>query len=527
MGREMIYSASEELSLKKLKSWLADDQAIRVEPEETVSRVYLDTVDWRLFKSGSVLEMATRDQHHFLTWRKLKSGEVLTSRTLKKVPHNANDFLGTGLRHRLKEVLGERTLMRQLFVRSSTCELHLLNSEEKTLMRVELRQDRPYIPHSSVNLTLPACVYLFPYRGYDTIYQKKLNRLTAKGRLKPIGKDPLTNALNLLGIVPEAQGNRSIIKLSPKQSSFQALATVLNDFRRSIADNIEGVRNEDDPEFLHDLLLSTRRTLCLLSRFSAIFPPQQINLIKQDFEWIEEVATPVRDLDIHFGLIDDLATHADSEHRAALKPLIQFLKKAKQKEQRSMRIALESPRYIRLMDNWKSFLEQKHPSMDLPVSAGRPILESASESLLKIYQEITNRWRTITPESNSEQLHELHKDYKRLGYQLEIFQSLYPKKKLASVIDALKPAKESLDTFFNLDLQRGSLADYQKRMKEEQKTIPLWLEKIDQLDAKLARKKRKVWEKFLTQSERLSQKKVRKQFLTLFSDKGKKRGFSR
>ncbi|MES9900391.1 MAG: CHAD domain-containing protein [Sedimenticola sp.] len=523
----MIYSTSEELSLKKLKSWLADDQAIRVEPEETVSRVYLDTVDWRLFKSGSVLEVATRDRHHFLTWRKLKSGEILTSRTLKKVPHNANDFIGAGLRHRLKEVLGERTLMRQLFVRSSTRELHLLNSEEKTLMRVELRQDRPYIPHSSVDLSLPACVYLFPYRGYETIYQKKLNRLTAKGRLKPIGKDPLTNALNLLGIVPETQGIRSITKLSPKQSSFQALATVLNDSHRSIADNIEGVRNEDDPEFLHDLLLSTGRTLYLLSRFSAIFPPQQINLIKQDFKWIEEAATPVRDLDIYFGLIDDLTTRVDPEQRAALKPLLKFLKSEKQKKQRSMRIALGSTRYIRLMDNWKSFLEQKPPSKDLPPAADQPILESASGSLLNIYQEIINKGRAITPESNSEQLYELHKEYKRLGYQLEIFQSLYPKKKLASVIDALKPAKESLTTFCNLDLQQGSLADYQKRVKEEQKTIPLWLEKIDQLDAKLAREKRKARKKFLAQFERLSQKKVRKQFLTLFSEKDKKRGSGR
>lgn len=515
---QAIYSVPENLSLSELKSWLSGNQLLKIEPPKDISRIYLDTFDWRLFGSGTVLELTARGRDYLLTWRKLETGEILINAVTRKAPQFANDIIAPGLRRQLKEVLEDRTLLQHVSITSDTQTLSLLNDEKKTVMRVELRRDRVTVPRSTKYFKLPNYIYLFPYRGYEDVYNKRLGKLTKKGKLEATTKDPLVNALNCLEISPGEYNNRPQFELKPEQPAYGALCTILNTFRKMMKNNIEGACNDKDPEFLHDFLLAIRRTRCLLNRYSSVFPDKELNLIKQDFEWIEQTATPIRDLDISLNHFDDFVVRVDKEHKDALQPLYKFLKSQKTGQQRKMRVPLESPRYNRLMEKWRNFLKKDINHQDLPSDAGRPILQIASRCIWDIYQEVLTKGEAITDKSPTDELLQLHQISKRLGYQIEIFQTLYPAKKLAPLLEVLNRLQENLNVFHDLNLQYSYLLDDRKRMKQEQRTMPIWLEAIGQLAAGIDIERKEERRKFYDCFKQLSGKKMQKRFRSLFAD---------
>lgn len=515
---QAIYSVPENLPLSELKAWLSGDQLLKIAPSEDIDRTYLDTFDWRLFSSGTVLELTARSRDYLLTWRKLETGEILINAVVKIPPKFANDIVAPGLRRQLKEVLEDRTLLQHVSITSDTQTLSLLNEEKKTVMRVELRRDRVTVPRSTKYFKLPSYIYLFPYRGYEEIYNKRLSRLTKKGKLETVTKDPIVNALNCLEISPGEYNNRPQFELSPEQPAYGALCTIQNIFRKIMNNNIEGACNDKDPEFLHDFLLAVRRTRCLLNRYSSVFSDKELNLIQQDFDWIEQAATPIRDLDISLSHFDDFVLRVDKEHKNALQPLYQFLKSEKTAQQRKMRVPLESPRYVRLMKKWRAFLKRDITDLDLSLDAKKPILEIASRCIWDIYQDVILMGKAITDKSPANSLLELHQISKRLGYQMEIFQTLYPAKKLAPLLKIQTSLQENLNAFHDLNVQYNDLLDDRKRMKREQRTMPIWLEAIDQLAAEINSERKEERRKFHDCYERLAGKKMQKRFRSLFAD---------
>ena len=521
--QQMIYDAPDNLPLRELKAWLSGSHSVTTEPEAKLMRVYLDTFDWRLLQSGSVLEASFKDGRYLLTWRELQTGRILINRMMRQVPRFAHDLSAPGLRDRLESVLGERTLMPQVSVTSNTQTLCLHNNEEKTLLRVELRHDHVLAPQSTGYFKLPTRVHLFPFRGYEPIYKKQLHQLTAKGRLRTITEDPLLTALDFLEIRPAEFCNQPNVQLTPEQPAYQALGNILQGFLRILKQNVEGACQDKDPEFLHDFLTAARRIQCLLNRFSPIFPEQELALIRQDFGWIEQVTTSVRDIDIYLSLYGDFAARLDSVHRAALRSLHQYLKELKFKQQRQMRVSLESPRFNRLIQLFEQFLEHNLSRRNPPPAATKPILELANTSILRLYRDLRTRGRGITADSPTDELIELHQICKRLGYQMEIFRGLYPEKKISALIAGQERLESCLNRFHDLNLQHDALLDYRTRMKQEQRVFPAGLEAIDLLVADRAKERHIVQKQYADRFEQLSKKKINKRFVSLFSDSSDRR----
>ena len=173
---------------------------------------------------------------------------------------------------RLTDILGGRTLMPKVSVDSITRELRVINSENKTLMRIELRQDRAVVPQSTKFFKLPDAIYLFPLRGFDKVYEKTASLITRKGRLRPIEEDPLVSALGCLGIDAGGYTNSPVFHFDPKQPAYEALCDVLNRYRLIMDENLAGACEDKDPEFLHDFLHAARRTQCLLHHYFNVFP---------------------------------------------------------------------------------------------------------------------------------------------------------------------------------------------------------------------------------------------------------------
>ena len=520
---QIIFSVPENLRLKELKRWAGGSRKLEEEPPEELTRIFFDTFDWRLFRSGSALEITKNHGKYLLNWRRLGTGQPLVKCSIREIPKFAGDLVAPGLRRQLKEVLGVRALGPQVSVNSTTQVLRLIDGEEKTVMRFELRQDRVVVPQSTGYFKLPKFAYLFPYRGYQDAFERSLRQLTGKGRLQKVNKDPLVVALDHLGIKPVSFYDRPDLKLAAEQPAGDALRIILNTLLGAMERNIEGACNDEDPEFLHDFLLAERQTQCLLDRYSSVFPEAGLKRIREDFKWIEEITAPIRSLDIHLGLFDDFVSRVDQAHRPALEPLHQFMKEQKLKEHKRVRIPLQSPRYRQLMELLKRFLEQGSATGDTPRDADKPIVQVAGRGILNLYREILEKGAGITSESPPSELLDLQRLCKRLGYQVGFFSSLFPEHRLIPLWDSQKRLQKNLYAYHDLYLQHQALRDYQNRMKQGQRTMPVWMEAIDLLIEDLDREERKAHRKFPSRFKQFSDKKMQKRFQSLFAGEGKKK----
>ena len=520
----LIYTPADNVSDRELVSLMAGRGEVSAQTADGVVRYYLDSFDWRLFRAGTVLEVVYRPNGYVVTWRKLKSGTPLVTLTTKGLPETAEDFTVPGIRDRMAAILGRRTLERRISLKSRERDYAILDKHQKVVARLERRNEGAYIGHSMKQIVLPEHVYLVPLRGYEDELEKLRRRVCAKAKLVPVESDPIERVIEHLGIDPHQYSNRPVFDLDPDAPALEALRQVLTAFLRIMEQNIGGACQGEDPEFLHDFLVAERRTRCMMNRYPGVFPTRGLAPIRQDLEWAEAVATPVRDLDIYLELVDELLHKVDKAHRRNLKPLFHYLDGEKKREQRQMRVALESPRFKKMMVRWSDYLKADSPPEEWPEEAGTPIKRMVCRCVSGLFRELIEQGREAIDAASDAGLCEVHQTSKKLGYQLEVFESVFPKGELASVIDEHDKLQAGLNRFRNLHVQLMSLGRYEQKMKLEQQAMPAALEAIDLLLERLREERDAERRRVHKRLERFARKKNRRHFAAMFSDQAHRRG---
>ncbi len=515
--KQMIFAVPKKFSLEELGELLSGDLDARIERVEGFRRVYLDTFDWRLYRSGMVLEAECQGGLCLLIWRELNSGKQLFSRTVRKPPKNASGFSDAGGQSMLKRILGRRSLIAHAALHGETERLLLTNSDEKIVMRVELRRDQIVPPHSTSQIAMKETVYLFPYRGYKTEFQDRLRWIKRDTNLSPISRDPLLSALDALEITPGQYTSRPAFPLDNDQPALEALILILKRYLQVMDSNIAGAREGEDPEYLHDFLVAVRRTIIFLSRFAFLFPANNLRLIEHGFQWVEQEATPVRDLDIYMSLFHDFETRVDVDHRRALRSLYLFLQEQKKRELRRMRTSLDSPRYFRLVESWSEFLQSCQNADHLPKAANKPIGKLARERIREIYSEFVDRSRDMPQDVSSDGICDLFLLSKHLGYEMDVFSSLFPDKKMARLLKAHDRLQSSLNQFRDMNLQYSRLGEYRARMVKTQAVRRISLEAVEQLIADRKGEKANARKRVMKQIKRFTRKKMRKRFKSILA----------
>ncbi len=503
--------------MRKLGAQLSDGLKIGIEADDNVSRIYFDTFDWRLFKSGMVLEVELHGALCLLTWRELCSGRIFDRRTLRKLPKTAADFSEAGMLPKLKQILGRRSLLAHASLDGTVQRLLLLNEDEKILMRIELRRDHVISPTNHNQLSLEPTVYVFPYRGYEKIFSDRLQRITEDERFSPVAADPLSSALNAIGVIPGEYSSSPDFTLDAEQPAMQALVEILQRFLQIIECNVKGAREDEDPEYLHDFLAAVRRTRSFIHQFAAVFASKNLKFIEEDFNWIEQEATPIRDLDIYMSLFDDFESRVDRDHRQALQTLYLFLQNQKQQELRRMRISLESTRYFRLIESWAHFLNECKEANSLPAVARAPIGVIARDSIWNIYCELLQTASNISPEARADELCELHQLSKLLEYHMDVFKNLFPAKRMARLLDEHDNLQHSLNKFRDLNLQYSRLKHYKAKMGQAQAVRAISMEAVEQLILDREQEKKKARKQVITQIKRFTKKKMQKRFKSMLT----------
>ena len=523
-NKQMIFAVPGKFSLNRLGELLSDRLEARIERVDGFHRAYLDTFDWRLYRSGMVLEVEYQGAICLLIWRELNSGKVLFSRTVRKPPKSAGDFSNAAGQSMLKQILGRRSLIAHATLNGETEKLLLMDQYEKTVMRVELRRDQIISPHSNSHIAMESVIYLFPYRGYEAKFKDRLRWITRDEGLSPISRDPLLSALEALEIVPGKYTGRPVFSLHNDTPALEVLVQILQSFFQIINSNIAGAREGEDPEYLHDLLVAVRRTGILLNGFAPLFPTKNLELMGHGFQWIEKEATPIRDLDIYMSLFHDFESRVDAEHRHALHSLYLFLQEQKKRDMRRMRTSLDSPRYFKLIESWSEFLQSCHNVDNLPKAASAPIGKLARKHIREIYRKFVKKAKCVTHDASVDEIYKLFHLSKHLGYHMDVFSTLFPNKKMRKLLEDHDRLQSSLNQFRDMTLQYSRLREYKSRMKKTQAVREISLEAVEQLIADRKREKIKAHKKVMKQIKHFARKKMRKHFKSILDVPVKGRG---
>jgi CHAD domain-containing protein len=232
---------------------------------------------------------------------------------------------------------------------------------------------------------------------------------------------------------------------------------------RLVAENEAGVRAGIDTEFLHDFRVTVRRTRALLGQIRHVLPSDAVEHFSAEFSWLGRLAGPPRDLDV---LVLRLRQNRGEVPADDMDMLLAHFGVMQRREHVTLVRALESPRYRRLLTQWKSFLEQPSSSGSESRNAARPLVEVVSKRAWRLYGRIAKGGAGIDGETPAGRVHELRIDAKKLRYLIDVTPSFYAVDDLESIVGTLKKLQRVLGDFNDAHVQETVLLECGRAMAE-------------------------------------------------------------
>jgi triphosphatase len=231
----------------------------------------------------------------------------------------------------------------------------------------------------------------------------------------------LRSTLALADMTPQSTLNLGPTQLNPDVTTGEYAYARLRGLFGEFLDHEPGTKLGDDPEELHQMRVATRRLRAAIGLFQPALAPGFQDL-RQELRWIAAVLGDARDLQVQEASLGHTLDACEEDERAALSPLVGYLKADAGRAQENVVQALESPRYQSLVQAMTTALRQGPDSGD---DASLAVSVFAARSLRASFRSVRKQASRITPDSPDEALHKLRIKAKRLRYAAETFQPLF------------------------------------------------------------------------------------------------------
>ncbi|HUI24861.1 MAG TPA: CHAD domain-containing protein [Candidatus Kryptonia bacterium] len=180
-----------------------------------------------------------------------------------------------------------------------------------------------------------------------------------------------------------------------------------------------GTRSGTDPEALHDFRVAVRRLRAAMRLFEAGIPTRVRAGFTRDLEWLGDVSSAVRDLDVQLATLADYRTRASGDQREGLAGLAQFLQSERVRLRAQLLKALDSARYLRLLVRLEHFALTPPSRAPHAATAYEPFGVAGRRALGHAFTRLLNRGRKIGAVPRADQLHGVRIRAKWLRYLLE------------------------------------------------------------------------------------------------------------
>ncbi len=436
-----------QFEIEALLAALSSQYTVVAGPKEFVRCVRLDTFDGRLGAAGLTLEHQIVAMEERLVLGRLDgSSTVVVPVKDLRWPALADVLPYGPVRDLIAPVSGVRALMVASDENRRIQRLALQNGQGKTVARVEL--DEPVSAEAA-----PAQLKVHSLRGYDE--QARRADLLVEGLGLPIMEQ---------GEKRDAVAAAPVFSPHREAPARVHLAAVLSDFLAAMRNNLPGLLEDVDSEFLHDFRVAVRRTRSTLKLGRPSLPDAMRLRWEPEFKLLGDMTTPLRDLDVYELDLPQMAGWLLSAAPADLEPLAAHLRHRRTAERHTLEGMLRSASFERLVADWED--ELVHLA-DAPDDADQEQLSTgqlADRSISRAYQRVARDGAAISGDSPAEDLHKLRKRCKELRYALEVFAPVVAEGPRKRAVADLKGLQDVLGRFQDAEVQRHALRGFAEEM---------------------------------------------------------------
>jgi CHAD domain-containing protein len=432
---------------------LAGDLSVEAGTAVAENVVFYDTFDWRLYHK----KLALFGHGDRLLLRRLDDRQVFHSLESGAQPVFVRDLPEGDLKAQLTPIVEMRALLKLAEFKIKSASYRVLDRNQKTVLWLNCEALRlSSRPDASA---LATYLWVKPVRGYPKYESRVIHRLEDLGLATIESKDLYFKVLQTAGKKPGDYSAKVRLKLSPDMRADEASKAILRFLLGVIKTNETYVRQDIDPEFLHDFRVAIRRTRSALSQISGVFPQDITDQFTADFADLGQLSNELRDLDVY--LLDEQRYRAmlPAFLRDDIEPLFELLRQKRVKALQAVIKGLNSEKYSQILEDWERFLNEPSSDSATAPNAGRPVIDLARERIFKRYRRIVKSGKRILTNSEDEMLHALRIECKKLRYLLEFFASLFPAKETNQLIGQLKKLQTNLGDFNDLCVQQAYLLD--------------------------------------------------------------------
>ena len=475
----------------------------------TRRRLWLDTFDWRLYRSGLTLEQVSSRGATEIVLTGRDGTIIATDHVVRREPgggpgagsggEGANgratrwpgplEALPIGpLRDHLAPVVGVRALLPVARAVSTVRDWRVLNSDDKTIARITV--DRMSVTYPAAGAVPPRAV-VTALRGYQTQALRVTDLLAALPGVSDGNQSGMEAALAAVGRRPGDYSGKVDVRLTPRMPASVAMATVLNSLFDTLEANVNGTVRDLDTEFLHDLRIAVRRTRSALKLAGDVLPGGLTARFREEFKWLGDLTTPTRDLDVYLLGYPDMAAALIAATTDELQPFHDHLKRSRAAARRELAKGLRSARFSRLRREWRQALAAATTSRARPSAA-----RLAASRIARAHRRVLRDGNAITPTSPPESLHELRKRCKELRYLLEFFGSLYDPGEHWRAVRELKALQDCLGEFQDTQVQHDEIRAFAAQMMAQRAAPAATLLAMGEIAVGLATRQRQARSEF-------------------------------
>jgi CHAD domain-containing protein len=483
-------------------------------------RTWLDTFDWRLYKAGLTLHQVTAGRSSQLILTGL-DGEQVTAPVDRPAtlrwPALATRLPAGALRDSLISVTGNRALLPVVTAASQASDLRLLNGDEKTVARLSI--DALTVSHpaasthrapgtapskpsaqsaqparSGAHGVLAARLTVHEVRGYPSAARRARRLLAGTDGVSVTRQTALDAALAANGRHALDYTGKVDVNLRARMPGRAAVQLILLQQLDTLEANADGVLQDIDTEFLHDLRIAVRRTRTALKLLGDVLPGDLALRFAPEFRWLGDLTTPLRDLDVQLEELPSMAAGLFAAGPADLEPFRAYLVRRRAAERRALNRGLRSDRFATVLGDWRKALTVPRAGRRSP--AGPRAGDLAADRTRRAYDKVIKLGAAITDDSPAESLHTLRKRCKELRYVLEFFASLHDPAAQRAMVGDLKRLQDCLGEFQDCEVQQHEIQALAAAMLSGQAAPASTLLAMGEIAGQLGRRQRQARTEF-------------------------------
>ena len=406
--------------------------------------IYYDTGRMALRRAGILLRLRKSGASWQQTVkRQEESSGGLTQRPEWQVPYmNHFDFScvdDAGLREWLQrdKITGRLAAVFETNIRRTVWQLDL-----STDTRILVKLDRGWIASNGRRDTLSELELQLISGSIESLYSFAL-QLAQRQALPPLLLSKAERGYRLFLNTPPAPVKAGDVPINAADTPLAAFRLIAQNCLSHLQLNHDGAASSDDPEYVHQMRVATRRLRAALRMFGPVLPAGFAGQLVPPMRELMSALGQARDLDVLMAeIVAPVAATLPDEPR--LTDLANAVTNRLYAARRDIRHVLRQPGYGQLLLTAGNLL-QRAPFIEPPATGDEAasLLQFADRRLrrlLKKILELADAARVDYPPS----LHQLRIGIKRLRYAIEFFGPMLPGKSGAAAIKRLAGLQDEL-----------------------------------------------------------------------------------